>query len=67
MDLIYFDGLAKQEGEIRLTVEECFEGGHSARYGDKRPLGELVPPLEFIVETKWPGSKVGWNGAEPIL
>lgn len=66
-DLMYFDGLARQEEPIRLSVGRDPDGGHTGKYGENRPLGELVPPLEFIIETRWPGSSVDWNGAEPIL
>jgi hypothetical protein len=28
---------------------------------------QLTPPLELVLETRWPGVAVAWNGADPIL
>jgi len=33
----------------------------------RAPQDNLVPPLEFVIETRWPGVAVDWNGTEPIL
>eukprot|EP00873_Tetraselmis_striata_P042396 jgi/Tetstr1/462660/TSEL_000688.t1 len=71
-ELLYYDGLANQEGEIRLSITASPTGGHTARAGET--IGDrgntednLVPPLEFVIETRWPGVAVDWNGTEPIL
>ncbi|KAM9025771.1 putative ubiquitin carboxyl-terminal hydrolase MINDY-4 isoform 1-T1 [Ara ararauna] len=59
-DLYYYDGLANQEEEIRLTVDTtqmCAE--------DKE--NDLTPPLEHCIRTKWQGAVIDWNGTEPIL
>ncbi|XP_068790241.1 probable ubiquitin carboxyl-terminal hydrolase MINDY-4 isoform X3 [Struthio camelus] len=59
-DLYYYDGLANQEEEIRLTVDTtqmCAE--------DKD--NDLTPPLEHCIRTKWHGAVIDWNGTEPIL
>ncbi|XP_074725660.1 putative ubiquitin carboxyl-terminal hydrolase MINDY-4 isoform X1 [Strix uralensis] len=59
-DLYYYDGLANQEEEIRLTVDTtqmCAE--------DKE--NDLTPPLEHCIRTKWEGAVIDWNGTEPIL
>ncbi|XP_005150072.2 probable ubiquitin carboxyl-terminal hydrolase MINDY-4 isoform X1 [Melopsittacus undulatus] len=59
-DLYYYDGLANQEEEIRLTVDTtqmCVE--------DKE--NDLTPPLEHCIRTKWQGAVIDWNGTEPIL
>ncbi|XP_074755932.1 putative ubiquitin carboxyl-terminal hydrolase MINDY-4 isoform X2 [Athene noctua] len=59
-DLYYYDGLANQEEEIRLTVDTtqmCTE--------DKE--NDLTPPLEHCIRTKWEGAVIDWNGTEPIL
>lgn len=59
-DLYYYDGLARQEEEIKLTIDttrECPE------YKDT----DLVPPLEHCIRTRWKNAVVDWNGAEPIL
>ncbi|XP_061853285.1 probable ubiquitin carboxyl-terminal hydrolase MINDY-4 isoform X2 [Colius striatus] len=59
-DLYYYDGLANQEKEIRLTVDTtqmCTE--------DKE--NDLTPPLEHCIRTKWQGAVIDWNGTEPIL
>ncbi|EDO33759.1 predicted protein [Nematostella vectensis] len=55
-DLYYYDGLARQDEEIRLTVE-CPE------YDE----GDLVPPLELVIRTRWKKATVSWNGSDPIL
>lgn len=59
-DLYYYDGLARQDEEIRLTVDttrECPE------YKDT----DLVPPLEHCIRTRWKNAFIDWNGSEPIL
>ncbi|XP_059827709.1 probable ubiquitin carboxyl-terminal hydrolase MINDY-4 isoform X1 [Hypanus sabinus] len=59
-DLYYYDGLANQQDEIRLTVdasEGCPLEGED----------DLIPPLELCIRTKWKGAFVDWNGTEPIL
>jgi len=59
-DLYYYDGLARQDEEIRLTVDttrECPE------YKDT----DLVPPLEHCIRTRWKNAVIDWNGSEPIL
>ncbi|XP_048590318.1 probable ubiquitin carboxyl-terminal hydrolase MINDY-4 [Nematostella vectensis] len=59
-DLYYYDGLARQDEEIRLTVDttqECPE------YDE----GDLVPPLELVIRTRWKKATVSWNGSDPIL
>nr|XP_056713115.1 probable ubiquitin carboxyl-terminal hydrolase MINDY-4 [Euleptes europaea] len=59
-DLYYYDGLANQQEEIRLTVDTSqpyLEGQES----------DLIPPLEHCIRTKWKGAVVNWNGTEPIL
>ncbi|XP_055505041.1 probable ubiquitin carboxyl-terminal hydrolase MINDY-4 [Leucoraja erinacea] len=59
-DLYYYDGLANQQDEIRLTIdasESCSLEGEE----------DLIPPLELCIRTKWKGVFVHWNGSEPIL
>ncbi|XP_077979165.1 putative ubiquitin carboxyl-terminal hydrolase MINDY-4 [Glandiceps talaboti] len=59
-DLYYYDGLARQEEEIRLTVDT------SQNYVPPHEE-ELIPPIEHCIRTKWKGAVVDWNGVEPIL
>ncbi|XP_014800669.1 PREDICTED: protein FAM188B isoform X1 [Calidris pugnax] len=59
-DLYYYDGLANQEEEIRLTVDTT-----QMCTGDKE--NDLTPPLEHCIRTKWQGAVIDWNGTEPIL
>ncbi|KAM5156845.1 putative ubiquitin carboxyl-terminal hydrolase MINDY-4 [Mantella aurantiaca] len=59
-DLYYYDGLANQQEEIRLTVDT------SGNYVEDED-NDLVPPLEFCIRTKWKGAVVDWNGTDPIL
>ncbi|KYO47020.1 protein FAM188B [Alligator mississippiensis] len=59
-DLYYYDGLANQEEEIRLTVDT------TQNYTEDKE-NDLIPPLEHCIRTKWKGAVIDWNGAEPIL
>ncbi|KAK0070261.1 protein FAM188B [Biomphalaria pfeifferi] len=62
-DLYYYDGLANQQEEIRLTI-------NTLNPSFKAPKGnedELVPPLEHCIRTKWTDAEIDWNGSEPIL
>ncbi|CAI9160419.1 unnamed protein product [Rangifer tarandus platyrhynchus] len=59
-DLYYYDGLANQQEQIRLTVDT------TQTIPEDRDNG-LVPPLELCIRTKWKGASVNWNGSEPIL
>ncbi|XP_041646724.1 probable ubiquitin carboxyl-terminal hydrolase MINDY-4 [Cheilinus undulatus] len=60
-DLYYYDGLANQHEEIRLTVSI----GKLAlsRHDDT----DLTPPLELCIRTRWKDAFVSWNDTEPIL
>ncbi|KAL8560389.1 hypothetical protein ACOMHN_006120 [Nucella lapillus] len=60
-DLFYYDGLARQQEEIRLTV--CTTGSSFHPPSEE----DLIPPLEHCIRTKWPGADIDWNGYEPIL
>ncbi|XP_023323183.1 probable ubiquitin carboxyl-terminal hydrolase MINDY-4 [Eurytemora carolleeae] len=56
-DLFYYDGLGRQDGIIRLTVNT-----------DEGAGGPLNPyPLEHCIRTRWPGASVDWNGSDPLL
>ena len=71
-DLHYYDGLAQQEAPITLSLSDSPTGGHSAAAGDSfqgRGASEAraVPPLEYVIETKWAGVQVDWNGTEKIM
>ncbi|KAM6314614.1 putative ubiquitin carboxyl-terminal hydrolase MINDY-4 [Aegotheles albertisi] len=59
-DLYYYDGLANQEEEIRLTVDT------TQMYAEDKE-NDLTPPLEHCIRTKWQGAVIDWNGTEPIL
>lgn len=56
-DIYYYDGLALQEDEIRLTID--MEGGE--------PDLAIIPPMEHCIRTKWKNAAINWNGTEPIL
>ena len=62
VDLLYYDGLARQESMIKLTVDQGVVGRNTSY--DAR---ELVSPIEHCIRTKWSGAHINWNGAEPIL
>ncbi|XP_069047300.1 probable ubiquitin carboxyl-terminal hydrolase MINDY-4 isoform X1 [Lepisosteus oculatus] len=59
-DLYYYDSLANQQEEIRLTVDT------SQNYAPDVE-NDLIPPLEHCIRTKWKGAMVDWNETEPIL
>ncbi|CAH1238895.1 MINDY4B [Branchiostoma lanceolatum] len=59
-DLYYYDGLARQDEQIRLTVDNLHPYEPPGE-------GELVPPLEHCIRTKWNDATVDWNGTDPIL
>ncbi|KAJ3599332.1 hypothetical protein NHX12_033295 [Muraenolepis orangiensis] len=61
-DLYYYDGLANQQEEIRLSVSV---GLAAAFHGDND--SDLTPPLEHCIRTKWKDAIVNWNDTEPIL
>jgi len=58
-DLYYYDGLARQDEEIRLTID--------ARGPPVQNTNDLIPPLEHCIRTKWKNAVVNWNQTEPIL
>jgi ubiquitin carboxyl-terminal hydrolase MINDY-3/4 len=60
LDLIYFDGLGRQEAVCRLTVSPPNPSAPAPSVDDS-------PPLESIIRTLWPGSTVAWNGTDPLL
>ena len=78
--LAYYDGLASQEDEIVLTLRyDTDEGGHTGRRehagllnssssaADATAPAVPVPPLEYVIETRWPRVAVDWNDSEKIL
>jgi hypothetical protein len=61
-DLYYYDELAKQREEIRLTVDLTQRGPAP------KAVGDLEPPINECVRTKWgKQARIDWNGVEPIL
>lgn len=60
-DLYYFDGLGKQDEEIRLTIS-CEKKSASNNYSL-----DLIPPLDHCIRTKWKDVFVSWNDTEPLL
>ncbi|KAM9358356.1 putative ubiquitin carboxyl-terminal hydrolase MINDY-4 [Symphorus nematophorus] len=61
-DLYYYDGLANQQEEIRLSVSV----GNLAP-GCQDVDTDLIPPLEHCIRTRWKDAFVNWNDTEPIL
>ncbi|XP_028260607.1 probable ubiquitin carboxyl-terminal hydrolase MINDY-4 isoform X2 [Parambassis ranga] len=61
-DLYYYDGLANQQEEIRLTVSV----GTSTRSCQDDDT-DLIPPLDLCIRTRWRDAVVNWNDTEPIL
>ncbi|CAJ1060644.1 probable ubiquitin carboxyl-terminal hydrolase MINDY-4 [Xyrichtys novacula] len=63
-DLYYYDGLANQNEEIRLTVSL----GKLAQSESGQDVDtDLIPPLELCIRTRWKDAAVNWNDTEPIL
>ncbi|XP_060606069.1 probable ubiquitin carboxyl-terminal hydrolase MINDY-4 [Ruditapes philippinarum] len=60
-DLYYYDGLARQQEEIKLTILT------NSRSFVQPSDEELVPPIDHCIRTKWEGAEVDWNGTEPLL
>ncbi|XP_077965721.1 putative ubiquitin carboxyl-terminal hydrolase MINDY-4 [Styela clava] len=59
-DLYYYDGLANQDEEMRLTV-------NTMQKPQPKKDNDLIPPLELCIQTKWPDSVIDWNGTDPLL
>jgi len=60
--LHYYDGLVNQQEVTILTVDLY----PSKPPPDKPDDSQLIPPLDLVVRTKWPGAGVIWN-IDPIL
>lgn len=63
-DLYYYDSLANQQVEIRLTVSI---GSTPPPLGLQDADTDLIPPLEHCIRTRWRDAVVNWNNTEPIL
>ncbi|CAN9500396.1 unnamed protein product [Ophioblennius macclurei] len=61
-DLYYYDGLANQQEEIRLTLSlgKMTSSSHAVDT-------DLIPPLDLCIRTRWKDASVNWNDTEPIL
>ena len=57
VQLVYYDGLGRQDNTIRLSVHLQTE-----RHTESRDS-----PIEHCLRTKWPGAYISWEGTEPIL
>ncbi|CAM9736068.1 unnamed protein product, partial [Hapterophycus canaliculatus] len=68
-NLEYYDGLGRQDEVIRLTVDQRRDarGLTPPPTVDDEADGVLVPPLDLVIRTRWPGATVDWNGTDPIL
>ena len=58
-DLYYYDQLARQDEEIKLTVDPTTPVVINEK--------DLISPIEHCIRTKWPNAKISWNGTEPLL
>lgn len=61
--LVYYDPLARMEQLYVLSVD-C---SRQLVQGDQEQDGDLVPPLEHCIRTKWREAVIDWNGHEKIL
>jgi hypothetical protein len=68
-DLFYYDGLANQDEEIRLTIDtSMFKVGEMKLPQTKTKTNrDLESPLQLCIQTKWRNATVDWNGTEPLL
>ena len=62
-DLEYYDGLAGQDEQIRLTLEPDPDTPQPTADDEDA----LTPPLDLVLRTRWRGAAVDWNDSEPIL
>jgi hypothetical protein len=62
IDLYYFDQLARQSDEIRLTVHLGHLPAHLST-----GFEESESMIDRCIRTKWRDAFVNWNGLEPIL
>ena len=70
VDLFYYDELANQDDIVRLTVSpkksfSAFAEDLGEGAGDEG--SDDIPPLEKVIQTRWPKVRIDWNGSEPIL
>jgi hypothetical protein len=65
IDLFYFDGLANQDEEIRLSIDP--NGVEAPREKARHDDQTLTPPLNLVIQTKWPRATIDWHGVEPLL
>lgn len=63
-NLYYYDGLANQDKPIILTLKA---GAELTNHQNEQENYELVPPLEYVLQTRWPGVVVDWNDTEPLM
>ena len=61
-DLWYYDELANQQEVIILSLDQKPSKAPPAGPDDS----QLIPPLDLVIRTKWPGTQVSWN-IDPIL
>jgi len=67
--LFVFDGLARQDAVIRITVTPHAASGGAGGGAGSRSLKRTAddPPLELVLSTRWPGASFDWNGTDPLL
>lgn len=60
--MVYYDELARQEGDIILTVNPGKYVSATRKTGK-----EITIPLDSVVRTRWDKADVDWNGRSAIL
>ncbi|ETV98157.1 hypothetical protein H310_08892 [Aphanomyces invadans] len=65
-DLFYYDGLANQDEVIRLTIQPLGLPAKPEK-ASAHQGGDLTPPLNLVIQTKWPRATVDWHSVEPLL
>ena len=71
----YYDELGRQDEPILLTLTMTAEGVAAAAGmsdAEKEAAAaawkeSCTPPLELVVQSRWPGAVVDWGDTEPLL
>ena len=71
VNLFYYDELGKQDELYRLTLTapdgKSSSSAPDGRSASEQKEGDLTPPIEHVIRTRWNGANVDWNGSEALL
>lgn len=74
-EMHYYDELGRQDEEVIMTLTvdaEALDACAAKDLNDATAAAaawkeNAVPPLELVLQTRWPAARVDWNGTDPIL